>query len=67
MGLVEAIRFAAEQGCELVPAEGGRLMIRAIAYDADPFELDESRLLSMSREEFLRDWIPSRYDPAAER
>lgn len=63
MGLVEAIRLAAEQGCEIVPTDSGRVMIRAIAYDADPFELEERRLLAMSREEFLTEWLPPRFEP----
>lgn len=62
MGLADAIRLAAEQGCEIVPAGSGRVMIRAIAYDADPYELEERRLLSMSREEFLEEWLPPRFE-----
>ncbi len=64
MMLPEAIRLAAEHGCELVPLDGGRrLMIRAIAYDADPHELEERRLLSMSADEFVAEWLPPRYEP----
>lgn len=62
MGLVDAIRLAAENGCEIVPSEAGKVMIRAIAYDADPYELEERRLLSMSREEFLSEWLPPRFE-----
>lgn len=62
MGLSEAIRLAAENGCEIVPSEAGRVMIRSISYDSDPFELEENRLLTMSREEFLRDWLPPRFE-----
>lgn len=59
MTLTEAIRAAAEQGCELVRASGAaRYTIRAIGYDADPFEISEDALLDLSREEFLREWIP---------
>ena len=61
MGLVEAIRLAAEQGCEIEAAGPGRIIIRAIAYDADPYELEERRLLAMSRDEFLQDWLPPRF------
>jgi hypothetical protein len=62
VGLVEVIRLAAENGCEIEPAGEGRVMIRAIAYDADPYELEERRLLKMSREEFLKEWLPPRYE-----
>ena len=60
--LSEAIRLAAEQGCELEPLRSspGRYAIRAIAYDADPYELSESQLPGLSREEFLAEWIPER-------
>ncbi len=53
MGLVEAIRLAAEQGCELEAAGEGRYLIRAIAYDTAPYELDQSRLLGVSAAEFI--------------
>ena len=62
MGLTDAIRIAAENGCEIVPMENGRVMIRAISYDADPYELEERRLLSMSCEEFLTEWLPPRFE-----
>ncbi len=62
MGLTDAIRLAAENGCEIVPSGEGRVMIRAISYDADPYELDERRLLTMSREEFLKEWLPPRFE-----
>jgi len=59
MSLTEAIRRAAERGCELVPIAGQRrYLIRAIGYDADPYEIDEDRLTSLSSEEFLSEWIP---------
>ncbi|MDO9452104.1 MAG: hypothetical protein Q7J29_04525 [Stagnimonas sp.] len=59
MTLTEAIRAAAEQGCELVRVPGlARYTIRAIGYDADPFEISEDALLDLSREEFLLEWIP---------
>jgi hypothetical protein len=61
MTLTEAIRTAAEQGCELEPLPGGRgYTIRAIGYDADPFEITDAMLLSLSREEFVQEWIPAR-------
>lgn len=61
MTLTEAIRAAAEQGCELERVAGSaRYVIRAIGYDADPFEISEMALLDLSREEFLREWIPER-------
>jgi hypothetical protein len=63
MTLHDAIRIALMQGCELEPVDGGRrVIIRAIAYDADPYELDVSRLLLMQEEEFVREWIPARYE-----
>jgi len=59
MTLTEAIRAAAEQGCELERIAGSaRYLIRAIGYDADPFEISEDALLDLSRDEFLREWIP---------
>jgi hypothetical protein len=59
MTLTEAIRRAAEQGCELEPIPGQRRwLIRAIGYDADPYEIDEDALMSLGAEEFLREWIP---------
>ena len=58
MSLSEAIRRAAEQGCELEPLPGRRWLIRAIGYDADPYEIDEDALLDLSAEEFLREWLP---------
>lgn len=59
MTLTEAIRRAAERGCELVPIGGQRrYLIRAIGYDADPYEIDEDRLMGLDSEEFLREWIP---------
>ena len=59
MGLSEAIRRAAECGCELEPIPGQRrYLIRAIGYDADPYEIDEDRLLVLSSEDFLNEWIP---------
>ncbi len=61
MTLSEAIRAAAAQGCELVRLPGTRrYTIRAIGYDADPCEISEDALLDLSREEFLRDWMPVR-------
>jgi hypothetical protein len=65
MTLAEAARAALSRGCELVPAEGSRVLVRAIAYDADPYELDERQLYAMSAEEFLREWIPERYVPGS--
>jgi|GEM_PF-946452 len=63
MMISEAIKLAAEQGCEIIPVdEGRRVMIRAIAYDADPYELEERRLLAMSTDEFVREWLPPRYE-----
>ncbi len=63
MTLHEAIRAALLQGCELEPVDGGRrVIIRAINYDADPYEIDVNRLLLMDEDEFIREWIPSRYD-----
>lgn len=63
MMISEAIKLAAEHGCELVPVDNGRrMMIRAIAYDADPYELDERRLLSMSADEFVSEWLPPRFE-----
>ncbi|MES2883915.1 MAG: hypothetical protein V4709_03870 [Pseudomonadota bacterium] len=57
--LSEAIRLAVEQGCELVRLPGtARYTIRAIGYDADPYEISEDALLDLNREEFLREWIP---------
>lgn len=57
--LSEAIRLAVEQGCELVRIPGAaRYSIRAIGYDTDPYEISEEALLDLSREEFLREWIP---------
>ncbi len=59
MTLTEAIRCAAEQGCELERIPGSaRYVIRAIGYDADPYEISEDALLDLNREEFLREWIP---------
>ena len=59
MTLTEAIRAAAEQGCELVRVPGApRYTIRAIGYDADPFEISEDALLDLSRDAFLLEWIP---------
>lgn len=58
MTLTEAIRRAAECGCELVPLPGRRWLIRAIGYDADPYEIDEDLLMSLDSAEFLREWIP---------
>lgn len=63
MTLSEAARIALQAGCELEPsADGRRLTIRSIAYDADPYELDVNRLTSLSAEEFRREWIPPRYE-----
>lgn len=63
MTLIDAIRIAAEYGCELVPVdEGRRYLIRAISYDADPYEIDERRLLALSADEFAREWVPPHYD-----
>lgn len=59
MTLTEAIRAAAECGCELVKISGApRYLIRAIGYDADSFEINEETLLELSREAFLQEWIP---------
>jgi len=61
MTLTEAIRAAAEQGCELEKVPGvPRYVIRAIGYDADPYEIGEHALLDISRETFLSEWIPPR-------
>jgi hypothetical protein len=63
MTLSEAVRVALLQGCELEPTDGGRrVIIRAIAYDADPYEIDVNRLFTMDEEEFVREWIPPRYE-----
>lgn len=59
MTLTEAIHAAAEHGCELEPVPGARAyLVRAIGYDADPYEIPEDELYRLSREEFLREWIP---------
>lgn len=63
MTLAEATQLALRHGCELEPSsDGRRVTIRAIAYDADPYELDLNRLLVMSAEEFAAEWIPPRYE-----
>lgn len=60
MTLTEAIRAAAEHGCELVRVPGAaRYTIRAIGYDADPYEISEDALMDLTREVFLREWIPA--------
>ncbi len=59
MSLTEAIRAAAERGCELERVPGAaRYVIRAIGYDAEPFEISEAALMDLSREAFLSEWIP---------
>lgn len=59
MTLTQAIRAAAEHGCELVRAPGAaRYTIRAIGYDADPFEISEDTLLDLSLDTFVNEWIP---------
>ena len=59
MTLTEAIRAAAECGCELEHIAGTRrYTIRAIGYDADPYEISEDALLDLSRVGFLIEWIP---------
>lgn len=59
MTLTEAIRTAAEVGCELAPVPGARrYVIRAIGYDADPYEISEDALMELGREAFLNEWIP---------
>ena len=64
MTMTEAVRVALLQGCELEPSDGGRrVIIRAINFDADPYEIDVNRLLAMSEEEFIAEWIPQRYEP----
>lgn len=60
MTFTEAIRAAAEVGCELVAVPGARrYTIRAIGYDADPYEISEDALLELNRETFLCEWIPT--------
>ena len=61
MTLTEAVRAALKQGCELEPIPGtARHTIRAIAYDADPYEISESQLMDLDEAEFLSEWIPQR-------
>lgn len=61
MTLTEAMRAALKQGCELEPVAGSaRYTIRAIAYDADPYEISEVQLMDLDEAEFLREWIPQR-------
>ena len=60
MTLSEAIRVALACGCELEPSAGGGFVIRAIAYDADPYELSEAALLDLTAEQFRAEWIPER-------
>lgn len=63
MTLSEAVRAALMQGCELEPIDGGsRYVVRAINYDADPYEIDLRVLLAISEEEFIAEWIPPRYE-----
>lgn len=62
MGPSDLMRLAAENGCEIVPLGNGRVQIRAISYDADPFEVEERQLLGMSPEEFITEWIPPRFE-----
>jgi hypothetical protein len=61
MGLAEAMRLAAEHSCELYrDAESGRWVIASISYDSDACSLTEAELFALSREAFLRDYIPDR-------
>jgi len=61
--LTEANHVALMQGCELEPIDGGsRFVIRAINYDADPYEIDLRKLLGLSKEEFIAEWIPPRFE-----
>ncbi len=60
MTLTQAICAAAEVGCELVAIAGARrYTIRAIGYDADPYEISDDALMDLDRETFLREWIPA--------
>ena len=61
MLVAEAMRLAAERGCELTRDTGnGDWVIRSIAYDSDPCALSDEQLLRIGADSFLRDYIPDR-------
>lgn len=61
MTLGQAHQLATQRGCELEYRPDTRSwMIRAIAYDADPYEISDAQLLLLTAEEFLNGWIPER-------
>lgn len=61
MELAEAMRLAAERGCDMSWDAQQRLwIIRAIAYDSDACSLDNARLMRIQRKEFLELFIPDR-------
>ena len=61
MELAEAMRLAAERGCDMSWDEHERLwMIRAISYDSDACSLSMAKLMRTNRSEFLELFIPDR-------
>jgi hypothetical protein len=67
MELAEAMRLAAERGCDMAwDAQQQLWVIRAISYDSDACSLNNARLMRINRSEFLELFIPDRpfiHDP----
>lgn len=62
MLVAEAMRLAAEHSCELSrDPVSGDWVIASISYDSDACSLSDAALLAISREDFLRDYIPDRF------
>lgn len=59
MELREAIRTAAEQGCDMQwEPRRGCWVVNRIAVEAETLELTNRRLRLLDRETFVRDYLP---------
>ncbi|MCK5770442.1 hypothetical protein [Algiphilus sp.] len=61
MDVAEAIRLAAENGCDMEWDEDARRwVVGAVSYDADACSLDSVTLSAIDADTFLRDFLPDR-------
>jgi hypothetical protein len=59
--LADAMTTATAHSCDMYwDAAQSQWVIAPISYDADSCALSNAQLLALSREEFIRDYIPER-------
>jgi len=61
MGIAEAMRLAASNGCDCYwDSSSARWIVAAVSYDSDACSLSAATLAEISPDQFLRLYIPDR-------